>query len=123
MPATRAPAVMPALIENPALTESMLMELAATRPRQMVGMLLASPRARSSPGATEALAANPELAPEELQALKQVPTPEAEAPAGSEGESEGAHTGRHQEHGAEIATRGGNALTRAGKNKNEEPDQ
>src|SRR5260370_39152698 len=103
MPATRAPAVMPALIENPALTESMLMELAATCPRQMVGMLLASPRARSSPGVTEALAANPELAPEELQALKQVPTPEAEAPAGRDAESEAAHRGWHQGRAARHA--------------------
>src|SRR5258708_5566325 len=81
--------------------------LPATCPRQMVGMLLASPRARSSPGVTEALAANPELAPEELQALKEVPTPEAEAPAGSDAESEAAHRVWHQEHAAEIAAEEG----------------
>ena len=37
---------MPALIENPAITDNMLMELAGEAPREIVSMLLASTRVR-----------------------------------------------------------------------------
>lgn len=66
----RRPALMPALIENPAISESMLMELAATAPREIVQMLLDSPRARSSPAVMESLMTNPRLTPDELTKLQ-----------------------------------------------------
>jgi hypothetical protein len=65
----RRPAMMPALIENPGVTDNMLMELAGEAPREIVSSLLASARVRSLPGVIEALAANPRVLPAELQAL------------------------------------------------------
>jgi hypothetical protein len=65
----RRPAMMPALIENPGITDNMLMELAGEAPREIVSILLASARVRSQPGVIEALAANPRVLPAELQAL------------------------------------------------------
>lgn len=66
----RRPALMPAMIENPAISESMLMELAAACPREIVHMLLASPRARSSPAIMESLTTNPRVMPDELAELQ-----------------------------------------------------
>jgi hypothetical protein len=123
MPANRRPSLMPALIENAAITESMLMELAGTCGRDIVRVLLASPRARSSPAVTEALAANPELTPEELQALKEAPSAQAEAPPGGDVEAEAAHRVWHQEHAAEIAAEEGKPFELTGKGEGEEPDQ
>lgn len=65
----RRPAMMPALIENPGITENMLMELAGEAPREIVSVLLASARVRSLPGVIEALTANPRVLAAELQAL------------------------------------------------------
>ncbi len=66
------------LIENPAIPESLLMELADTASRETVKMLLASARARSSPGVVEALLGNANLNPEEAQELQGGGPPEAE---------------------------------------------
>lgn len=66
----RRPALMPHLIENPAISETLLMELAEEAPREIVNMLLASPRARSSPAIVEALCINARLTPEELRELQ-----------------------------------------------------
>src|SRR5438309_11288476 len=66
----RRPSLMPTLIENPAIPENSLIELAAHAPRQIVAMLLASPRARSAPGVLEALLANEYLLPEERQSVE-----------------------------------------------------
>jgi hypothetical protein len=66
----RRPALMPALIENPAISEYMLMEVAGTAPREIVQMLLESPRARSSAMVLEALTTNPRITPGELTALQ-----------------------------------------------------
>ena len=69
-PENRRPVLMPTLIENPAIPESLLMELADTASRETVKMLLASARARSNPGVVEALLGNANLNPEEAQELK-----------------------------------------------------
>jgi hypothetical protein len=61
--------LMPALIENPAISDNMLMELAADAPREIASVLLASSRVRQLPGVIEALAANPRVLPAELQTL------------------------------------------------------
>src|SRR5262244_695089 len=66
----RRPALMAALIENPAISETMLMEAAADGSRELVAMLMASPRARSSPAIAEAMAANPALTRQELEDLR-----------------------------------------------------
>ena len=69
-PENRRPVLMPTLIENPAIPESLLMELADTASRETVKMLLASARARSAPGVVEALLGNANLNPEEAQELQ-----------------------------------------------------
>jgi hypothetical protein len=69
-PENRRPVLMPTLIENPAIPESLLMELADTASRETVKMLLASARARSTPGVVEALLGNANLTAEEAQELK-----------------------------------------------------
>jgi len=69
-PENRRPALMPTLIENPAIPENLLMELADTASRETVKMLLASTRARSTPGVVEALLGNANLNPEEAQELQ-----------------------------------------------------
>ncbi len=70
----RRRAMMPALIENPGVTENMLMELAGEAPREIVSVLLASERVRSLPGVIEALTANPRVLPAELEALHGQPS-------------------------------------------------
>jgi hypothetical protein len=77
-PENRRPVLMPTLIENAAIPESLLMELADTASRETVKMLLASARARSNPGVVEALLGNANLNPEEAQELQGGPA-EAEA--------------------------------------------
>ena len=77
-PENRRPVLMPTLIENPAIPENLLMELADTASRETVKMLLASARARSTPGVVEALLGNANVTPEEAQDL-QKREPEAEA--------------------------------------------
>jgi len=69
-PENRRPVLMPTLIENPAIPETLLMELADTASRETVKMLLASARARSTPGVVEALLGNANLTPEEAQELQ-----------------------------------------------------
>ena len=49
----RRPALMPSLIENPAITDNMLMELAGEAPREIIAMLLASTRVRNLPGVVD----------------------------------------------------------------------
>src|SRR5882757_1766596 len=117
-PENRRPVLMPALIENPAIPENLLMELADTASRETVKMLLASGRARSSPGVLEALLGNVNLTPEEAQQL-QMREPEAEAaPQEPEStlkefevlpdpESAAALEAFQQEHAAEIAAEEG----------------
>src|SRR5262249_38023700 len=103
----RRPSLMPALIENSAIDENMLMEAAATGSREIVKLLLASPRARSAPGVVEALASNPQLLPEELRELREEPPSPVEAPTVDEAESEAAHAAWREQHAPEIAAEEG----------------
>jgi len=84
----RRPALMPHLIENPAISETLLMELAEEAPREIVNMLLASPRARSSPAVVEALSTNARLTPEELRDLQGETENEAQPEAVRSNDSE-----------------------------------
>lgn len=81
MESNRRNSLMPAMIENPAVTENLLMEAAATGRREIVSLLFASPRARSSPAVVEALASNPHLRPEELEELRGQQEPAEEVTA------------------------------------------
>src|SRR5258707_7611988 len=105
MEENRRPAVMPRMIESPAIAEIMLMELAGSAPRQIIGMLLASPRARAMPAVVEALLANENLTPLEAEELRNESVSKlgAEEPAAIESpETEAAHQSFQQEHAAEI---------------------
>jgi len=66
----RRPGLMPTLIENEAIPEELLMELAGSGSREMVAILLNSPRARENPGVIEALSGNEYVTPAELKALQ-----------------------------------------------------
>ena len=118
-PENRRPVLMPTLIENPAIPESLLMELADTASRETVKMLLASARALSNPGVVEALLGNVNLNPAEAQELQGGGHPEAESasqPAEQtlqefevvpDPESEAALAAFQQEHAAAIAAEEG----------------
>lgn len=108
----RRPVLMPALIENPAIAEELLMELAATASREVLNMLLASPRARSSPAVVEALSTNVRLTPEELRELKgeaAAEEPSAETME-SDPETEAAHRAWMEEHATEVEAEEGKAF-------------
>lgn len=132
METNRRPSLMPALIENTAVTESMLIELAATGRREMVSLLLASPRARRSPAVKEALAANPELTREESRSLQGASAATdgpaasvedsrvAEASTAKDEGSEAAHQAWQQEHAAEIAAEEGKPFELVGQGEDED---
>jgi hypothetical protein len=101
MEGNRRPSLMPALIENPAIPESMLMELAGEASREVIGFLMTSKRARNSPAVVEALSINPALFPKELQELHGASLAAEEPEANHE--THAAHQAWHQEHAAEIA--------------------
>lgn len=116
----RRPVLMPSLIENPAIAEELLMELASAAPREILRVLMASPRARSSPAVVEAISINPHLTLEELHELKHPaasepatqPTPsEPEQPADQpDPETEAAHQTWREQHAGEIAAEEGTAF-------------
>jgi hypothetical protein len=76
----RRPGLMPTLIENPAIPETLLMELAGGGSREMVAMLLSSPRARVHPGVVEALCGSEYVTPAEVQGLQGNAGPAVTAP-------------------------------------------
>jgi hypothetical protein len=111
-PENRRPVLMPTLIENQAIPDSLLMELADTGSRETVNMLLASARARSNPGVVEALLGNEYLTPIEAQALRSGGNTGAPAPPRAEEmlqefevhpETEAALQAFQKEHATEIA--------------------
>lgn len=123
METNRRPALMPALIENPAISEILLMEAAAGGSRELVELLLASPRARSSPAVAEAMAENPSLTPQELEELRAAsivaPAPEASATESlattqEDEEAEAAHQAWYQKYSSEIAAEEGKAYAPVG---------
>jgi len=104
----RRPGLMPTLIENQAIPETLIMELCGTAPREIVVMLLASPRVRSAPPVVEALLANEYLTPAEANALR--PSAPVAAPVSVEEEAveispevQAAHEAFEKEHAQEIA--------------------
>jgi hypothetical protein len=112
----RRPGLMPTLIENPAIPENLLMELAGDGSREIVTMLLASARARTLPSVVEALSANEYVTPAEAEALRSSIAKPAEQKVAPEEladavetspEVEAAHKAFEQEHAAEIAAEEG----------------
>jgi len=103
----RRPALMPALIENPAITDSLLLELAGEAPREILNMLLASPRVRGSYPLMEALKTNPHLSAEELRKLNGEPE---EPESAVDPETDALHHSFQQQHADEIAAEEGKAF-------------
>jgi hypothetical protein len=112
----RRPGLMPTLIENQAIPENLLMELAGDGPREIVNMLLASERARALPSVVEALSANEYVTPAEAEALRSSIAKPAEQTAAPDEladveetspEVEAAHKAFEQEHASEIAAEEG----------------
>lgn len=119
-PENRRPKLMPALIENPAIAEELLMELAGMASREMITMLLASPRVKNSPEVLRALAANEHVTPQELQGIQNVPPPTVKSESESEQTEPAAEASTEleawkQEHAAEIAAEEGKAFELTGK--------
>src|SRR5262245_2615469 len=119
----RRPALMAALIENPAISETLLMEAAASGSRELVALLLASPRVRHSPAIAEAMAENPAFTSQELEELRAAssaaPQPEpaaveVQATTQEDEEAEAAHQAWYQKYSSEIAAEEGQAYTPVG---------
>ena len=126
----RRPGLMPTLIENPAIPETLLMELAGEGSREIVNMLLASARARALPSVVEALSANEYVTPAEAEALRNSIAKPAEQKAAPEEvadavetspEVEAAHKAFEQEHASEIAAEEGKPFELVKEESPEEP--
>ena len=122
----RRPSLMPTLIENPAIPESLLMELAESASRESVNMLLASPRVRGNPAVSEALLENSYLTPIEAAELRgeksDTPEPQEEA-LSTENESpetQAALQAYEKEYASEIAAEEGKPFELAKEEKEEE---
>lgn len=66
------PRLLPALLENPAVSEGQLVKLAISASRDSIEVILKSSRARSLSGVVEALRANPYLKREEAEELQRL---------------------------------------------------
>lgn len=126
----RRPGLMPTLIENQAIPETLLMELAGDGSREIVTMLLASARARALPSVVEALSANEYVTPAEAEALRSSiakPAEQTSAPeelveaAEISPEVEAAHKAFEQEHASEIAAEEGKPFELVKEEAPEEP--
>lgn len=116
------PRLMPALIENFRISEQRLAELASQASREIVVILLASPRVQNSTLALKALGNNIQLTPAELEQVRsrlgaeaQVQTqskaPDAQVSSGPvDPEVETAHSAWKQGHAAEIAAEEGKSF-------------
>ena len=70
-PENLRPRLLPALLENPAVREESLLELATSGSREVVGAMLNSARVNASPTALNALISNPNLSAAEGDRLKE----------------------------------------------------
>lgn len=69
-PQNRRPNLLPALIENPAVPEEALLQLAQDPAKEVVDALLASPRVTQASNVLQAIASNPQLTQAELDWLR-----------------------------------------------------
>jgi hypothetical protein len=116
-PANRRPKLLPALLENPAVRESHLQEMAQVPLREIVELMLASPRVRKSKDVLHALGTNHHLSREEHDSLKaalgELGEDTAEFAAYQELEV-GGKTQYEIDHAAEIAAEEGKAFELVG---------
>src|SRR4051812_13147100 len=124
-PANRRPRLVPALLENRSVRESTLQEMAQTPLREIVDMMLKSPRVRASKEVLHALATNDHLSREEYEELKGAlgglgeDTAQFQAYQGVEA---GEKTQYEIDHAAEIAAEEGKAFELVGGTLEDEAD-
>jgi hypothetical protein len=75
------PALLPALLENPSVTESELAKFAVSAMRDSVETMLKSPRVRASHGVLDTLRSNPYVKKEEAEEIRKLLRPETDTPA------------------------------------------
>lgn len=80
------PKLLPALLENPSVPDGQIAKLAVSAMRDVIEVMLKSPRVRSLPGVVEVLKSNPYLKKEEVDGLQ--PQSSAQAAARPEVEDE-----------------------------------
>jgi hypothetical protein len=112
------PALVPALLENPQVSEQLLTQLASGAAREVVALMLVSSRVRSFPGVLRALLGNPHLSQAEGQQIRQELGQESTEP---DPEAEAAHESWTQDHAAEIKAEEGTAFELTG--VAEDPDE
>ena len=100
----RRPRLMPALIDNPNVSEQHVAELAVRASRELVDMMLASERVKNSPAILQSLVRNPRLSEEERQRFQTAAPAEAEP---ADPATEAAHHEWKQAHDAEITAEEG----------------
>jgi len=120
----RRPRLMPALLENPAIPESALLEIAQEQSSESVQLLLATGRAKASANVLQALSSNPVLMPSQVQqvrdALERLATTDQSAEQAEDSEYEEAVAQYVAEHAAEIAAEEGKDFQLVG---DAEPEQ
>jgi hypothetical protein len=99
------PHLLPALLENPAVPESQLLEMAQAAAREIVEIMLASPRVNKSVNVLHALSSNQYLRDEELERLRATLHELGESVSGP-GEDDG-KSQYEVEHAEEIAAEEG----------------
>jgi hypothetical protein len=124
-PENRRPKLVPALLENPSVRETTLVVMAQTPLREIVDMMLKSPRVRASKDILHALATNHHLSHEEYDQLKAAlgnlgeDTAQFEAYKGLEA---GEKSQYEIDHAAEIAAEEGKAFELVGGTVEDEED-
>jgi len=83
-PSNLRPALLPALLENPSVSQAGLAQIAETGHGEVLDMFLQNPRARQSPAIMSALSSNPRLEARHAAALKLDSPQTPDAPAAAE---------------------------------------
>ncbi len=107
----RRPRLMPALLDNPAIPESALLEIAQEQSAESAQLLLASARAKASANVLQALTSNPVLMPSQTQqvreTLEKIATAGHAAEPAEDAEYDAAVAQYVAEHAEEIAAEEG----------------
>ena len=110
----RRPRLMPALLENPAIPESALLEIAQEHSAESVQLLLATVRAKASANVLQALDSNPVLMPSQVRqvrdTLKRIATTRQAAGPAEDAGYEEAVAQYLAEHAAEIEAEEGKSF-------------
>ena len=114
-PQNRRPRLLPALLENPSVPESVLLDLAQEQSHEALAWLLSSTRVKKSANVLHALAANPLLSPAQHEELKNALAALGEAAPELESVELDAQLLQFvAEHAAEIAAEEGKAFQLTG---------